>query len=154
MEQKKEFIFRGRSDGKWIEGDISRLFSKADISLWETDEKGRSAIHYYPVEPETVGQYIWRTDKNGKKVFDGDIIRYEDTDEEGNVYLDILVVRFAGDIQSRENDYKYVSGYCCQTVESAHSCIDMFSQNDFSKYITVIGNRFDNPELLEVRHGK
>lgn len=152
MEQIKEFIFRGRSDGKWIEGDLSHLFSKADISLWETDEKGRSAIYYYPVEPETVGQYVWRTDKNGKKVFDGDIIRFEEIYPDGSKLTDVLLIKFSGEVKT--DDGKYVSGYVCQSLEFEIPDVEMLSPEAFSKNVTVIGNRFDNPELLEVRHGK
>ena len=90
--------------------------------------------------------YIQRTDKNGKKVREGDIIRYSFEDDDGEVIHDDFVIEY--------EDAGFSIGWKCTSVKHLESMLDMFPQDDFSKYITVIGNRFDNPELLEVRHGK
>ena len=145
MEQIKEFIFRGRSkhSKKWIEGSLLNTIDDVMIN---------ARLEFWAVEPETVGQYIWRTDKNGKKVFDGDIIRYDDIDPDGSPFTDVLLIKFSGEVKT--NDGKYVSGYVCQSLEFEFPDVEMLSPEAFSENVTVIGNRFDNPELLEVRHGK
>jgi hypothetical protein len=76
---------------------------------------GESAI------PETVGQFTGLTDKNGKKIFEGDIIEWN-AKEFGREYRELV-----------EWDYKLLG----------------FRQGDWGEWCKVIGNIHDNPELLK-----
>lgn len=78
------------------------------------------------VNPETVTQYTGLTDKNGRKIFEGDIIH-------GN--LGNFVVRWSDNI----------SGFVAEEKERAHPCMNRGTM----KCYEVIGNIYDNPELLE-----
>ena len=89
---------------------------------------------FFKVQPETIGQFTGLTDKNGKKIFEGDIIKgkfcnyviwYDET-ERAFVY---------------GNSYK--GGY-------RHHMSDYLLKSAFPHGIEVIGNIHDNPELLEV----
>ncbi|MGN1130216.1 MAG: YopX family protein, partial [Ruminococcus sp.] len=84
--------------------------------------------YVYQVIPETVGQYTEFKDKNGKRVFEGDILE----NEEGYIYSGIY-----------RNKVVFRSG-----LFFADGIFE-FIPNDF-KYCEVIGNIHDNPELLEV----
>lgn len=93
------------------------------------------------VDPETVGQFTGKTDKNGKKVFEHDILQTftvwaDGTVEKGGV----------GVIQWSENDQCYVLA----TKEGYH--IDDFGNLGRPEYYEVIGNIHDNPDLLEVHN--
>lgn len=80
--------------------------------------------------------YLPRVDKNGKQVQTGDIIRYSFYSD-GEIIDDDFIIEW--------KDEDYYLGWICKPLSNSHSDIDMFPQEDFSKYITVIGNIHDNP---------
>ena len=82
-------------------------------------------------EPSTVGQYTGRTDKNGKRVFEGDIIR--------------LYNGAVGVVLWSDNDQAYLIFQ--DPVKMV--ILDDFGNYGRPEYYEVIGNIYDNPELLE-----
>ena len=79
--------------------------------------------------PDTVGQYTGLKDSNGKEIYEGDIIK----DESGFPFSGNHVVRW-------DNRYSH---YQCDSTGDGYLII-----NDFTKPV-IIGNIWDNPELLE-----
>lgn len=135
----REILFRGKraDNGEWVYGYYSNLGSYSRITKEKvtTGEMG-SIIECENIEvlPETVGQYTGLTDKNGKKIFEGDIINaYHNRD-----LLNVSYVVF----DSGEFLCELISGNfidCCETLpEQETEC-----------GIEIIGNIHDNPELLE-----
>ena len=81
----REILFRGKrlDNGKWVQGFLviwgNDYYIAPDINAYTSmggRGKGRCMMfgHYYQVLPETVGHFIGMAVKNGKKIFEGDII--------------------------------------------------------------------------------
>lgn len=121
----REYLFRGKmiANGKWSEGNL--LVTKQGCCITPDATVLGS---YGAVEPETVGQYTGLTDKNGTKIFEGDIVKYGDTVH--NVVFE------------QRNGTAYF-GLVYSTLETLS-----FGYYQDLKQIEVIGNIYDNPELL------
>ena len=146
----REILFRGqirkygekvRMDGtklpsKWVYGGV--LQGKGDFSIIYGMESEDSKFDKYPVYTDTLGQYTGLTDKNGKKIFEGDYW----IDEEG----DIIVVEF------RNCQFCFVIyGYDDELFGFAEvgelDCVPL--DYYYINKIEFAGNIHDNPELLK-----
>lgn len=69
----REIKFRGKrlDNGEWIEGDLLRMLDHWFIF----PDPAPEGIDKYAVDPATVGQYTGLKDKNGKEIYEGDVIR-------------------------------------------------------------------------------
>lgn len=134
----REILFRGKSksNGEWIEG-----------LLYEDGFGRKNIIYYIPseyknvlpdrkvivVDPETVCQFTGLLDKNGVKIFEGDICRNIKNEEIVSVRWHGTMAGYVWNKRREDNKYLYNFG-------------ELFRVYD--KY-EVIGNIFDNPELME-----
>ena len=124
----REILFRGkRTDtGEWVYGDLLNV--GVDYYYAIRTYGGREHGQVNAVNEKTVGQYTGLTDKNGKKIFEGDIVRYGDTVHE---------VVF---------EQRYGTAYF-GLVYSPLETLPCGHYQDL-RQIEVIGNITDNPELL------
>ena len=133
----QEIIFRGKSiahHGKkeeWVYGYYSNYKGVNGRTHYISDDNGNSIA----VREETVGQYTGLTDKNGTKIFEGDILKvfyYGKSKIFG-------VVRFGETRFFIDDNFK---GGC---IKAKAPMTEMFSRYEFE----VVGNLHDNPELLK-----
>lgn len=150
---EREIIFRGkRSDtGEWVEGSLVQMLVDGQIAscISPIEEVGRANKDVPPmgilytlnedifiVHPDTIGQYTGMTDKNGNKIFEGDII------ESHSLSDDIARHRIGFD----------GSMGCYIAILLIGQHVGYFFQLGQKWLIeygkVVVGNIYDNPELL------
>lgn len=136
----REILFRGKQVGndKWVEGGhYENKTGKYIIS---------PAFVAHLIIPETVSQFTGLTDRNGVKIFEGDIIRWHD-DTELSVSGQIAEVCFGKykDADSAFDDI-YPLGFYIRFSDK--NCITICWLDEYKNCFDIVGNIYDNPELL------
>ena len=146
----REILFRGKyvDAGEWVEGCLLHDSEQNESYIAEHFEYNTVSIR--EVIPETVGQYTGLTDKNGKKIFEGDIIKFCryacDWMDKEEYDIEISVVEFENGCFVLDKTYSS-DGYnelSCVYGEISH--IDGTYED--CAIFEVIGNIHDNGELL------
>ena len=150
---EREILFRGKckTDNEWLYGFPYVTRKNAVKINWYCSEFG--SMKTDEVDPETVGQFTGLTDKNGVKIFEGDILR-------GFEYP------FCSNINGEFNYFAEIvwfddsSAFGIYTFKNPKSNVRGISEGntDYLEYFNadkweVIGNIHDNPELLEGGEG-
>lgn len=132
----REILFRGKrvDNGKWAEGELFHEIKGRPLICWTTPKELPIFLRSAIVKSETVGQYTGLTDKNGTKVFEGDIVNYAGMPK---IYM----------IDFHEEFLHYSLFYYDKELKNIYYC-GIVHKND-GKSIEVIGNIHDNPELLK-----
>lgn len=133
----REILFRGKrtDNGEWVFGDLVHFPDRTKIDTHKNGQPWRG----YDVDPDTVGQFTGLTDKNGKRIFEGDIVAqsWYDFNEPADDCFGEVIFSVAD---------------CSFSV----LCFDKSAIMSMGKgcayhwEVEVIGNVIDNPELLEV----
>lgn len=123
----REILFKGKceKEGDWHLGHLFQTDS-GTICILEKYVPLKE-LNYFEVDPETVCQYTGLTDKNGRKIFEGDILSFSAYGE-----------NYKGDVRFIKGNFTIWCGKCAPFLDDAlekHSAI-------------VIGNIFDNPDLI------
>lgn len=122
----REILFRGKqtTSGEWSCGYIYSDRKKTYIAY-----EGEKDCIIHKIIPSTVGRYTGLTDKNGKKVFEGDIIKGKEKATYAIGYSDATAGFYAK----------------ATLPQRILPCMNIGTM----KHYEVIGNIHDNPELLE-----
>lgn len=155
MSEPREILFRGqtrrygqkvRMDGSpvesnWVYGGVFAPSETGDFAVIYTYDP----VEKFPVYRDTVGQYTGLLDKNGKRIFEGDIIRTHYANAENADFVEQVVF----------HNGQFCGMYEKGTVKAFAALPDGVPHvpGDKSVYMDwceVIGNVYDNPDLLEV----
>ena len=130
----REIKFKGKTaNGEWFFGSLAYSDNIEPAIYFEFGKGTVKTFDFVYVKPETVGQFTGLIDKNGNKIFEGDIIEFKNIDRQyvkGIVYY-LGSCFLIESIVADEDDYNL--GGVFSTAEGL---------------IKVIGNIHDNPELL------
>lgn len=144
----REILFRGKrvDNGEWVYGDLLNVGVDYDYAI--RTYGGREHGQVNAVNEKTVGQYTGLTDKNGKKIFEGDIVestsdlvnlRGEKTGKKITKFYEVVVI-------ADNSSFTYGTREIGETYISR----TIYKENA-QRFYSVIGNIHDTPELLEVR---
>lgn len=120
-----EILFRAESGNEWVYGDLIHLFGKNNVAIHHAEHEGETR-NYIDIIPETVGQYTGTPDKNRNKIFECDIVKAFKNNEEP----------FVAVVTKRNGCFWFGNWNWCEFLDK------------FRNY-EVIGNVFDNPELVK-----
>lgn len=122
----REILFRGKriDNGEWVEGYLYGIWEQRYI-LWGMTNNVPNMVE---VDPETICQYTGLNDKNGKKIFEGDIVTVPNDDELYSVTWDEDTAAWGLNAEALVYTFGNFWGY----------------------EVEVVGNVYDNPDWLEV----
>lgn len=134
----REILFKAKrlDNGEWVTGYYFKAGEKHMMLCFFTNENGLYH-NMYEIDPKTLCQYTGLSDKNGKKIWENDIV----TEDFGN---------FKGTVRFGEFEAQVLKniGFCIEWK-------DIYYRQDlcyWAEKCEIIGNIFDNPDLLEENH--
>lgn len=137
---EREILFRGKrtDNGEWVTGtpfifeDRCKMIQAVAVHPDFVDEGNVYYSEGFSVDHETVGQYTGLTDKNGKRIFEGDIIK----DDWGKIFKVIFTTTSCGFMVK------------CTVAPNEYEKGKYRLGDAWCNTIAVVGNIHDNPELL------
>ena len=129
---ENRFLFRAKrkDNGEWTEGFLLKRWD--GLWIFSIDEKFSNLII-----PSTLCQCTGLKDKNGKLIWENDIIECKDGKH---------------NFQTQIEWDAYCAGFIFQDTETSAVGLDAITENGLYSESKVVGNIFDNPELLEVHN--
>ena len=171
----REVIYRGKALGKWVEG----LPYEVDgvIDCIRVKEQIQDIISYttYKIIPESISEFTGLTDKNGKKIFEGDVVKCKHrwikqtafgevsfSDDENEFFEQKIRGAYGKCVEPTPlqlfgNEYYYFRNYVVEYYAPSGgwrlrngSCFHGLTRNYIlGRDTEIIGNIYDNPELLK-----
>ena len=128
----REILFRGKQidNGEWIYGDVIQFPMHGIVRIIEQNSDDGGSYGDSEIDCDTLGQYTGLTDKNGRKIFEGDVLKGKFSN---------YVIRF----DEEERAFVYGSSRKGGYIHS----LAKYLIGDY-KNLRVIGNIHDNPELI------
>nr|DAH34040.1 MAG TPA: YopX protein [Caudoviricetes sp.] len=150
----REILFKAKriDNGEWAEGYYTecngKTFIGIDISIYSDifEVFCTPVIRWFEVDPKTICQFTGLYDKNGKKIWESDIISYQRDNDDCPFPNKDTKKRF-GKVFYQGFRSTFAIGMGKNGSRSINDDLWKYVQN--GNRVEVIGNQFDNPELLQ-----
>ena len=139
---KREIKFRAYSSHNHKMYPVSNIEWDADGRMWVTADDGKNGIELIDDEAHLM-QYTGLHDKNGRSIYEGDILKV--TSEDGESY--VATVKWLDDEDYPAFDLAGIPAAWCYESNALATIFESGVET-----CEVIGNIFENPELLEAQH--
>lgn len=157
----REILFKGKREdnGEWVEGAYlkngDRCFICPDVCFVSYTSGGVIRIgDWVEVDPETICQYTGLKDKNGRKIWEGDLVRFEGYGYMPEVEIgEVVFSRGCFGVEYLSKLYKALghNDKSFHRIGKISKWRDMGASGIITYTYEVLGNIFDNPKLLEVK---
>lgn len=126
----REILFRAKriDNGEWVEG-YPVIYPSGKVEIFKECGEPPDILLRCNIDPETICQYTGLKDKNDNRIWENDIVKIENSMDEG-----------IGNVEFYDGMW-YVDG------EPSNSLYDIIEYDDDAG-VEIIGNIFDNPELI------
>ena len=139
----REILFRAKQHytKEWLYGAVVKDEDECLITVGEPDGLYKQKMTV--VEESTVGQFTGLVDKNGKKIFEGDIFTSDYFDDTYNFEVVFSDGAFCG---KHKSIGIYMLGFT--NFDDNGEDLGYWCEEDYTSHIQIIGNIHDNPKLL------
>ena len=125
----REILFRGKFGNEWKYGFLSIEPQGLVIKDYNTN--------VWHIDSNTLGQYTGFKDKDGNKIFEGDILAFDDMDGSKGIY----------EVFWDGNNGKFA--IAASGNRNYGDDFELFERNEYFKWFTVIGNIYDSPRTFK-----
>lgn len=140
----RQIKFRGLGAGRWRYGYYVHFDNKPNNEVYNSVfcdfivSQSKYGEHHIPVDPDTIGQFTGLYDKNGKEIYEGDIVRFP-----VNGPTEDTAVLKTSEVKWNKDLFRFT--VLSELWRSEYCIIDGGRVGQME----VIGNMHDNPELLK-----
>ena len=127
----REILFKAKriDNGEWVEGCLVIDHSRPNLFEYRMQPVESGVLYAPPINPETICQFTGLCDRNGNRIWENDVIQYEDI---------AAPVRFG----IYDSGYGFYADFPCETYLRENL-------GYWRSKTIVVGNTFDNPELAK-----
>ena len=134
----REILFKAKriDNGEWVEGCLVIDHSRSNLFEYRMQPVESGALYAPPINPETLCRFTGLCDKNGKRIWENDIV---EAWSQGS--------RAIGAVKQRVDGLWIMS-----PAWQNHEFWELKPNSNGETTVEVLGNAFDNPELLQEEH--